>query len=1230
MAQPIGENLIFGRSRSVSPRNVSNVSLPAFAHRSLAVCVSALFLLEAGVQSIAPSLAVTPDSAAVKMAQQPETTSPDVNRAAAERAFAQGQELFKQGTAESRRQAIEKYEEALKLWRTVGASEAPPKEARSQEAQTLDSIGLTYYSLGEKQKTLDYYNQALLLRRALKNPSGEAIALLSIAGVYSDLGEKQKALDFYNQALPLFRSVGARPLEALTLTSIASVYSDLGDQQSSLNFFNQALALQRDLKDTSAEADTLLTLSRIYLSLGETQKAFNSLNQALPLFRAVNDKGGEAQTLTLLGVGYYSLGESQKALDLFNQALPLFRAGSDSQLLGNSYTSRFGEALTLQTLGGVYNSLGEPQKALDSFKGALTIHRSLGNPGAEGEILNSIGSVYDSLGEPQKALDSFNQALKLQQAVGEPTKVAFTLNNIGGIYNSLGEKQKALDSYNQALKLQRGASDRAGEAVTLTYIALVYKSLGDYQLSLDSYNQALSLFRSVGDRFREAQTLDNIGGVYRLSEDYQKALDSSSQALSLWRTESNRFGEATTLTTIVRIYESMGDYPKALDSSTQARQLFSAMKNRSGEAAAIGLTGRAYKAMGDYQKALDSFNQSLPLFRAVGSRFGEATALDKIGSVYDSLGQHQQAINSYNQALSLWRVTGDRASEAETLYNIADVERDRGNLQGALTQIEATLKIIESLRTKVASQELRASYFASVQKYYQLYTDLLMQLHKNNPSQGYDGKALQASERARARTLLEILTEAGADIRQGVDPKLLERDRTLQQQINAKAERQQQLIAANNEAQATAIKTEIDALSRQYQEVQAQIRATSPRYAALTQPQPLTLSEIQQQVLDDNTLLLEYSLGEERSYLWAVTKTGITSYELPKRADIEAAARRFRDSLTVPWLRTSPAKVAEASAALSQLLLQPVASQLGQKRLLIVADGALQYVPFTALSVPGTPTQGGANVPLVRQHEIITLPSASTLAVLRHELAGRKPAAKTVAVLADPVFTSSDERVKGKPSPTSNSQLLTSQLDRSARESGVKFKRLPFTRQEAEQILALAPPAEREQALNFAANRATATSPQLSQYRIVHFATHGILNSSHPELSGVVLSLVDEKGTPQNGFLRLQDVFNLKLPAELIVLSACQTGLGQDIKGEGLVGLTRGFMYAGAPRVVVSLWSVDDQATAELMTRFYRGMLKEGKRPAAALRAAQVEMSQHPQWNSPYYWAGFALQGEWR
>ena len=455
----------------------------------------------------------------------------------------------------------------------------------------------------------------------------------------------------------------------------------------------------------------------------------------------------------------------------------------------------------------------------------------------------------------------------------------------------------------------------------------------------------------------------------------------------------------------------------------------------------------------------------------------------------------------------------------------------------------------------------------------------------------------------------------------------------MQQQLDALEKRRVEVLNRPNytPTQEAELEQQRQTLIAQYQDIQTQIRATSPRYAALTQPQPLTLAQIQQQILDENTILLQYSLGKERSYLWAVTKTSITTYELPKAADIETNARKFRDAVTAPSSRNSPNQIAQANDAISQIILQPVAAQLGQKRLLIVGDGILNYLPFAALSLPGKSGENG-NPPLIVDHEIVLLPSASTLGILRQNYSDRQPPTRTLAILADPVFSPEDERVKNQSTAT-NLQAIESVnlgLSRSGRDNNLQLSRLNFTRQEAQIIQALIPANFRTESLDFEASRAVATSQNLSQYKIIHFATHGLANSTNPELSGIILSLVDKKGNPLNGFLRITDIFNLKLAADLVVLSACQTGMGPIVQGEGMVGLTRGFMYAGAQRVVVSLWSVDDEGTATLMSSFYQGMLQKGLTPAAALRAAQLEMLKQEEWRSPYYWAAFTLQGEWR
>ena len=329
---------------------------------------------------------------------------------------------------------------------------------------------------------------------------------------------------------------------------------------------------------------------------------------------------------------------------------------------------------------------------------------------------------------------------------------------------------------------------------------------------------------------------------------------------------------------------------------------------------------------------------------------------------------------------------------------------------------------------------------------------------------------------------------------------------------------------------------------------------------------------------------------------------------------------------------------------LSNLILSPIKNSLTKKRLLIVADGVLNYVPFAALPNPQT------NEPLIVSQEIVTLPSASTLAVMRKELDGRKLAPKTVAVLADPVFDTQDERYKTLAAGKKNAPQIekvafasktrgansneTDDLTRTIKDfmtndTEFAFSRLPFTRKEAEAITNLVPNSQRKLELDFSANRANTLTADLTQYRFIHFATHSFMNSQRPELSGIVLSLIDENGAPQDGFLRSDEIFNLKLPAELVVLSGCRTGLGKEIRGEGLIGLTRGFMYAGAKRVAVSLWDVNDEATSVLMANFYREMLGNKKlSPASALRQAQISMIKDKRWNNPYYWSGFILQGE--
>jgi CHAT domain-containing protein len=821
--------------------------------------------------------------------------------------------------------------------------------------------------------------------------------------------------------------------------------------------------------------------------------------------------------------------------------------------------------------------------------------------------------------------------------------------------------QQAIEKFEQSLAIWRTFDDSYEEAVTMYGIGWSYSAIGEYQRAVNYFDQSYQLMSDLKDQYGEAGALTGLAWGYMYLGEAERAFDNFSRALELNRSLDNVRGQAVNLHGRGWIHALRGENHEALKDFSEALVLRQTVHDRRGEALMLAGMGKVHYRLGKSLEARGELNRALQLLRALGDQYAEADVLSNIGWVYVSTKEDSTALDYFNQALPLRRIVGDRAGEATTLYGMARAERQQGNLEQANKQIEEAIRVIESLRTKGASQQLRTSYFASVQDYYEFRVDLLMQMQAVNPSGNYAAEALQISEQARNRSLLDLLTEANVDIRQGVEPSLLTRERTLRQQLNAAADRQRQLLSSKHtNEQAVAAASETEALTTQYQQVETQIRETSPRYAALTQPSPLTASEIQQQVLDENTMLLEYALGEKRSFLWAVTPDAINSYELAQRSEIESAVRRVYDLLTERNRRFAgetneqkrariahaDSQYSEAAASLSRMLLGPVAAKLGDKRLLIVTQGLLQFVPFGVLPVPALPSgHGNEKTLLITEHEIVNVPSASTLALLRRELRGRKPAPKAVAVLADPVLTSDDERINVrvggdslKPQRTASVKIeTTSRSEKAAAHTDNEvtvsnyLERLFISRWEAGKITSLVAPGNSFQALDFAVNRATAESPDLAQYRIIHFATHAIIDNVHPELSGIVLSQVDERGQRQDGFLRAFEIFHLKLPAELIVLSACRTGLGKNVEGEGLIGMTRGFMYAGAPRVVVSFWSVNDTATSELMVRFYRKMLgPEHASPAAALRAAQIEMSRDKRWQSPYFWGAFILQGEWR
>ncbi len=950
------------------------------------------------------------------------------------------------------------------------------------------------------------------------------------------------------------------------------------------------------------------------------REALAHLAAALPLWQELGDVREQVLALQATAALHREGRDARSMLSAVERAEALAAALGDP----------LRDAVLRINVGFALFQLSRLEEAEGAYQEALGLLAGHDEPYAEAAILNNLGLVWHTRGELHTARGYYERALSLFEQAGDLGTVAAVTGNLGGFYHSLGEPDRGLALYRQALEIRRELGDLREEARLLGNIGLVERETGRYQEALTFFEQALAGARRLEDPGEEGRSLNNRGLIWRDLGEPERARADFEAALALRRQAGDRRGEAVTLGSLARLLADLGEQAAAAGLQEQALAHYRAIGDRRGEALALQALGSLRAGLGAAGEAARLLDEAVAALRALDARQPLCGALRQRGALR---GESDPAagVAALEEAFGACRAVQDRAGESEVLLALARVERSRGRLPAAQAAGEASLALAETLRAGLVDPALRTSFFARQQDAYVFVVDLLMERHRADPRAGFDRQALAVHERARARSLLDLLREAGAEPVPSADPVLLARRQSLEGRLGAKARHRLELLDRPGPAAGargtTALRqaeSELDALLADLAAIEAEIRtAARPAAAALASQRPLDAAVIPS-LTDSDTLLLVYALGERRSFLWAVEPAGIESFELPPGAEIEEVARALHEAWRVfdPRSREEDRNVA---LRLSRLLLGPVAGRLGTRRLAVAADGALHYVPFAALPHPAS------GEPLVVSREVVSLPSVSVLAALREARAGRRPASgagKQIAVLADPVFRPDDQRVRkvGRTVPPAGAGPDASS---GAPERG-GFDRLRWSRAEAEAITRLAGPGGTLVALDFDAALPLATSGALRGRRFVHFATHGLLDSRRPALSGLVLSLVDPAGQPQPGFLSLREVSSLDLAADLVVLSGCQTALGREVRGEGLVGLTRGFLQAGAARVLASLWRVQDRATAELMTQLYRALLTDGLPPPTALRQAQLTLLRDPKWSDPYYWAGFSLVGDWR
>jgi CHAT domain-containing protein len=992
-----------------------------------------------------------------------------------------------------------------------------------------------------------------------------------------------------------------------------------GHPPTSININNEAERLVREAQGLRRQSEA-----------ESTRQAITRFQRAASLYRSVGSLQNEVHALALAASGMIEISRFGEARVVYQRVLQVSRLGKDVHA----------EFVALQGISEIHFEMGEPLGALDAAKRALELSHKMGLPQAHADALIALGRAHYLVSDDSAALTAFREALPICREEQDATCEASALDGIGQTYTDLGDLPSAIEAEQQAMALWRGLGYQRGVARAAVVIGLSHSWMGDRQKALELHQEALRIFQELGDYLWTAWSLVDLGLDYTTLDDNLSA-DYYGRALIIFETIHHRSGQIQALEQLCVVQRSRHHRRLALGICRRRLRLAEKLGDPRLEAAAAGDTGLLLQDLGDLSGAIQQYRLALELSRKASDPRGQADALRYMGSAYRLQGMPSVALPVLQQAVILSHSGNDPTGEAAALSEMSQAQVALQQFQDGRQSLEAALGLAETLREKVGNPMLRAGYFASVRDYYDQYVDLLMQFHNRAPQNGFDILAFEASERSRARSLVEAVGLARKNESNASDTSRIEHLQSLQSQIELKVRQLTALTSQDKrrkvlDSELRWLQANLDELMRSGSEQREAAGGYAPGHVA-------RLSEIQKDLLDDETAFLEFTFSRNNGYLWVITRDAFSSCQLPEKSKIERLARLVHELLTAPQPRAGESgqsyrqRVRSAEGAYWQVAQQLVDTllpevRLTKKRLVISAEGALEYIPFAALPAPNSSPENP--VPLGEQFEVLAIPSASTLAALRNAPRGSTPNTR-VLVFADPVFEADDPRVKKSVSLLRRRKLQErySELGLILRSAGVTadsshIPRLVGTRREAEAILRSA--GSSRILLDFDANLSAATDSGLVNYQILHFATHGVLHTEHPELSGIVLSLVDIDGKPRDGYLRLYHVYNLRLSADLVVLSACNTALGRQIRGEGVVGTSRAFFYAGAKRVVASLWKVDDEVTSEFMGIFYEGMLQQGKSASRALHDAQMRVAAEKHWSFPYYWGAFVLQGDWR
>jgi CHAT domain-containing protein len=1079
---------------------------------------------------------------------------------------------------------------------------AQSPDARKAEADRLFQQGIEQSETRQFETALQSWQQAMIIYREIKDRQGEAWSLRNLGLAYRSLEDYPKAIEYFQQSLAIAHEIKDRQGEVWILRFLGKAYQHLGDYAKAIEYFQQSLVIAREIEDFGlesvlpydiaeaqsksnpriAEADRLRNQGNQQYQTNQVEAALQSWQQALSIYRETKERQGEGMMLRDLGNTYDSLGDYPKAIEYHQQYLAVARETQD----------RLSEGFALLYLSNSHANQGIQQfqnsqfeAAIQSWQQALSIDQEIKNGRdkgwtpeniglaaaligkGEGWILANLGAGYLKLGDYAKAIEYSQQSLAIARANGDLQREGQVLGNLGVAYLNLGDYRKVIEYSQQSLAIARQIQDPQIQGRALLNLGAAYNNLGDYPKGIEYSQQSLAIAREIKDPQTEGQALGNLGLAYLNLGDYSKAIEYYEQHLAIAREIKDRQSEGIALLNLGDAYRNLADYPKAIEYFQQSLAIARQIDDPQIEGRTLGGMGLAYRNLGDYPKAIEYSQQHLAIAHSIQERQSEGVALGNIGAAYLNLGDYPKAIEFFRQHLAIARAIQDRQSEGIAQNNLGYALYKQGNLALAESNLIEGIKVLESLRAglddskKVSILETQRSTYVILQK-------VLVAQNKTS-------SALEIAERGRARAFVELLAR----------------------------------------------------------------RNTTTSDSPNSPITPPTIERLQQIAKQQNATLVEYSiipdnfkingkqeLRESELYIWVIKPTGEVTF---RKADLKSLRQQQNTSLAELVInsrksinvrnRSEPATVVvelspqaqqrqlaqqrQKLQQLHQLLIEPIANLLPtdpQARVIFIPQEELFLVPFPALV-------DASGRYLIEKHTLLTAPSIEVLGLTRQQRQQIKssvsnPVPSNVLIAGNPLMP----RVWN---PNNGKEEQLSYLEGAEREAQAiaDFFSVP--------VLLYEQATER------------AIKQQISHAQIVHLATHGLLDYGTPEDTGLrdfpgAIALAPGEG--EDGLLTSAEIVDLNLKAELVALSACDTGRGR-IRSEGVIGLSRSLILAGVPSVLVSLWAVDDAATTELMQEFYKQWQQNPDKAQALRQAMLTTMQKHP---DPKLWAAFTLIGE--